>query len=151
MKPPEQVFPQRKAAEFDETGKPYHSMFYTGQPNFFQLLYDIVEHINDLNAFEDRMLRRQTEPDKNLLIDLSGSTWISKEELEDILVETIADIEYLNFTTAMERLASLPYSYRIADFIKKYRKPLMKQSNKYEIPQPQIDENGKFYVTVYGE
>lgn len=69
MKPPEQVFPQRKAAEFDESGKPYHSMFYTGQPNFFKLLYDIVEHINELNQFEDRMLRRQTAaPDKNMLL-----------------------------------------------------------------------------------
>lgn len=83
--------------------------------------------------------------------DLSGSTWISKEELENSLVETIADIEYSNFVTAMERLSSSPYSYRIADFIKKYRKPLMRQSNLYEIVQPQLDENGKFFVTIYGE
>jgi len=39
MKPPEQVFPQRKAAEFDETGRPHHSMFFTGKPNFFKLLF----------------------------------------------------------------------------------------------------------------
>lgn len=39
MKSPEEVFPARKAAEFDETGRPFHSMFYTGKPNFFQLLH----------------------------------------------------------------------------------------------------------------
>lgn len=39
MKPPEEVFPQRKAAEFDETGRPYHTMFYTGRANYYQLLY----------------------------------------------------------------------------------------------------------------
>ena len=39
MKPPEEVFPQRKAAEFDETGRPHHSMFYTGKANFFKMLY----------------------------------------------------------------------------------------------------------------
>lgn len=39
MKRPEEVFPARKAAEFDETGRPFHSMFYTGNPNFFKLLY----------------------------------------------------------------------------------------------------------------
>lgn len=82
---------------------------------------------------------------------MSGSTWISKEDLENMLVETIADIEYSNFTAAMDRLASLPYSYRIADFIKKYRHSLMKESNKYEITQPQLDENGKFFVTIYGK
>lgn len=39
MKPPDQVFPQRKAAEFDATGRPFHSFFYTGKANFFKLLF----------------------------------------------------------------------------------------------------------------
>lgn len=39
MRRPEEIFPVRKAAEFDETGRPFHTMFYTGKPNFFQLLY----------------------------------------------------------------------------------------------------------------
>lgn len=39
MKPPEDVFPQRKAAEFDETGRPYHFLFYTGRANFYQILH----------------------------------------------------------------------------------------------------------------
>jgi small subunit ribosomal protein S9 len=66
MKPPEEVFPQRKAAEFDESGRPHHSMFYTGKPNFFKLLYDIVEEIQKLNDFEDRMIKRQKTPDPAL-------------------------------------------------------------------------------------
>lgn len=43
MKTPEQVFPQRKAAEFDATGRPFHNFFYTGKANFFKLLF--VRHI----------------------------------------------------------------------------------------------------------
>jgi len=39
MKPPEQIFPERKAAEFDETGRPHHFLFFTSKPNFFQLLH----------------------------------------------------------------------------------------------------------------
>ena len=39
MKPPEKIFPERKAAEFDETGRAHHFLFYTSKPNFFQLLY----------------------------------------------------------------------------------------------------------------
>ena len=39
MKPPEEIFPPRKAAEFDESGRPHHFLFYTGKPNLFQLLY----------------------------------------------------------------------------------------------------------------
>lgn len=41
MKTPEEVFPKRKAAEFDETGRPHHFLFYTGRPNFYNLLYVI--------------------------------------------------------------------------------------------------------------
>lgn len=39
MKSPEEIFPKRKAAEFDEFGRPHHSMFFTGRPNFFKLLF----------------------------------------------------------------------------------------------------------------
>lgn len=63
MKPPAEVFPPRKAAEFDESGRPYHSFFYTGKPNFYQLMFDIVENVNSLNAFEDKMIRKQLQPD----------------------------------------------------------------------------------------
>lgn len=39
MRHPEEIFPNRKAAEFDETGRPYHSMFYTSKPNYYEVLY----------------------------------------------------------------------------------------------------------------
>lgn len=39
MKPPEEIYPQRKAAEFDESGRPHHFLFYTQRPNFYKLLY----------------------------------------------------------------------------------------------------------------
>lgn len=42
MRAPEEIFPQRKAAEFDETGRPHHFMFYTANPNFYKLLYVII-------------------------------------------------------------------------------------------------------------
>lgn len=85
MRSPDEVFPARKAAEFDETGRPFHTMFYTGKANFFKLLHvscrclligelsnsihmswqDIVEETNKLYDFEDRMLRRGNKPDEN--------------------------------------------------------------------------------------
>lgn len=39
MRPPEEVFPERKAAEFDESGRPHHFLFYTSKPSFYQLLH----------------------------------------------------------------------------------------------------------------
>ncbi|XP_013108977.2 small ribosomal subunit protein uS9m [Stomoxys calcitrans] len=149
MKNPDEVFPARKAAEFDETGRPFHSMFYTGNPNFYKLLYDIVEEINKLYDLDERMLRRGQKPDPNLKIDLTGFSWVSKEVLELRLVEKISDIEYNSFTATMERLVAHPYSYKCKAFIDNYTKALMDHSSQLEIPQPHIDEEGRQYITTY--
>ena len=39
MKPPEEIFPPKKEAEFDVTGRPFHFLFYTFVPNFYQILH----------------------------------------------------------------------------------------------------------------
>lgn len=149
MKPPEEVYPQRKAAEFDESGRPHHTLFYTGKPNYYQLLHEIVENINQSNSFEDRMIRQQKTVDPALQLDMSGAHWINKDQLESVLVETIGDSDHSRFVDAMERLCKLPYSYRFKDFIMKYRKPLISESNRYEIVQPKYDADGRMYVTTY--
>lgn len=82
--------------------------------------------------------------------DLSGTQWLPKDDLELKLVEEIADIEYNNFVNAMDRLAALPYSYKSKEFIMSYRKPLMTQTNMYDVLQPQFDEQGRQFVTTYG-
>lgn len=195
MKAPEEIFPKRKAAEFDESGRPHHSMFFTGRPNFFKLLFvseGWEQAVNDAVVTHnisfpghcggdpaDELLRGQNDPetiearhsptnvsnriglsplnDPPALLfdyysrDLSGSQWLPKAELEKVLVETIEDIEYDNFVNAMTRLSSLPYSYRVKDFIYTYRKPLIADSNSNEIPQPHYDEKGRQVVTTYGK
>lgn len=151
MKSPEEVFPQRKAAEFDETGRPYHSFFYTSKPNFFKFLHEIVGHTLECNKFEDRMIRQQKTPDPALQIDLSGTQWMSKDQLELKLVENIREMEYNNFINAITRLANHPYSYRVKDFIDIYCRPLLNQTITLEIPKPQVDQDGRSFITVYGE
>lgn len=149
MKPPEEVFPARKAAEFDEAGRPHHFLFYTGKPNFFKLLYDAVDNIQQLYNFEDKVIRKKATPDPNGSLSLGNSHWLTKEQLEQTLVEKITDLEYDNFKVVMERLVSLPYSYRHKDFIEKYRKPLATQRFALEIPKPSYDDEGRAFVTTY--
>lgn len=149
MKPPQEVIPQRKAAEFDETGRPFHNMFYTGRPNYYKLLYEVVGNLNNLNAFEDRMVKKQLIPDPTQEIATSGSEWLSKIALETVLLEDIADTEYENFISAMTRLMLHPYSYREESFIDRYRKPLLVKTNADQISEPQLERNGKQIITVY--
>ncbi|XP_068157299.1 small ribosomal subunit protein uS9m [Drosophila tropicalis] len=149
MKSPDEVFPARKAAEFDETGRPFHSMFYTGKPNFFQLLHDIVQETNKVHELEERLLRLGNTPDENQKLDTTGFQLMPKDQLELLLVESIADIEYSNFVNSMERLIALPYAYKSKEFIERFLKPLMDQSKQLEIPKPRIDEQGRQYITTY--
>lgn len=149
MKSPEDVIPQRKAAEFDETGRPFHNMFYTGRPNYYKLLHEIVDNFNNLNAFEDRMVKKQQVPNASQQIDTSGQEWLSKNALEKVLLEDITDTEYENFVSAMTRLILHPYSYKEKTFIDRYRKPLLVKTSADEIPEPQLEKDGKQIITVY--
>ncbi|XP_004922386.1 28S ribosomal protein S9, mitochondrial isoform X2 [Bombyx mandarina] len=149
MRPPEDVFPARKAAEFDEAGRPHHCLFYTGKPNFFKLLHDAADHLQQLYKYEDQVIRKKATPDPNGNLQLGGSMWVNKDQLEQLLVEKISDLEYDNFKVVMERLVSLPYSYRYKDFIEKFRKPLAVQKFALEIPKPNYDEEGRAYITTY--
>lgn len=65
-------------------------------------------------------------------------------------METITDREYATFEKAMERLYSLPYSYKAQDFLMEYRKPLISQTKTFDAIVPQIGEDGRQYVSVYG-
>ncbi|CAH0401216.1 unnamed protein product [Chilo suppressalis] len=149
MRSPEEVYPARKAAEFDEAGRPHHFLFYTGKASFFKVLYDAAENIQELQKFEDKVIRKKASPDPNNSLKLEGSVWFTKEQLEKTLVETIEDIEYTNFKNVMERLVSLPYSYRCKDFIEQFRKPLTTQRFALEIPKPNYDEDGRAFITTY--
>ncbi|XP_071445385.1 small ribosomal subunit protein uS9m isoform X2 [Hetaerina americana] len=148
MKPPEEIFPERKAAEFDESGRPYHFLFYTGKPNYYQQLYDTASIIDSLNKYEDGQIKKNMYPSKENELDLSGSEWIAKEDLEKFLVETISDREYENFVKAMERLVCHPYASRIKDHVFKFRKLLMSQTKTEDIPKPEVREDGKSVVHV---
>ncbi|XP_049860254.1 28S ribosomal protein S9, mitochondrial [Schistocerca gregaria] len=148
MKPPEEVFPQKKAAEFDETGRPYHFLFYTGKPNYFGLLHDIVSNLDYLNKHEDRMIRKHLKPESDQALDVTGTEWLPKESLEKLLVERLHDTEYNSLLLAMDRLLKHPYSFLKKDFILQYRKPLIMQTRNYEIPKPELGEDGKQFVTV---
>lgn len=146
MEHPEKTFPSRKAAEFDETGRPFHSMFYTSKPNYYEALYNIVDKIKSLNNIEDSLIRQGTLPmDK---INLIGSTWLLKHEIEKQLLETINDFEYDYLITSLERLCDHPLSRRVTDFITKYRKTLSTFSDEVVIPPLEHDNTGRPYITV---
>jgi len=89
MKPPEDLYPAQKPVQFDATGRPYHSMFYTRLPNFYQILYDIREKIQKLQAYEDRQYMKGTPlPEEKLT--LVGTDWLNAEQFSKLTLEKIS-------------------------------------------------------------
>lgn len=146
MKPPQLVFPPKKDAEFDETGRPFHFLFYTGKPNFYNILHDSFGKLKLLNEIEDKAVREKTHIEKPTPLNLTGSEWLKKEDLQNSLVETLSEGEYENFVQIMERLADHTYSAAIKDFILKHRKPLMESSMSFEPAEPQVDVDGRKFI-----
>lgn len=66
MKPPEEVFPPRKKIQFDRTGRPFHYMFFTGFPNFYELCHEAVDHMKQLDKIEDKDIRQNKGPNEGL-------------------------------------------------------------------------------------
>lgn len=45
MKPPEQLYPKQKEAQFNIEGRPNHALFYTTRHNFYQICYVIYKFV----------------------------------------------------------------------------------------------------------
>ncbi|KAL0099032.1 hypothetical protein PUN28_020227 [Cardiocondyla obscurior] len=146
MQHPETIFPNRKEAEFDETGRPFHSMFYTSKPNYYEALYNIVDKIKSLNDIEDSFIRQgNLHKDQ---INLINSTWLLNHEIEKQILEPISDSEYNYFITSLQRLCDHPLSKHATDLIMKYRKILTIDSDQMIIPPLEYDNTGRPYIKV---
>lgn len=65
--PPELVFPAQKDVQFDNDGRPFHHLYFTMTPNFYEAMYQMAEKEEELNKYEDwRLYQRITEPDSQL-------------------------------------------------------------------------------------
>ncbi|XP_068246408.1 small ribosomal subunit protein uS9m-like [Palaemon carinicauda] len=150
LKHPSEVFSKRKEAEFDHSGRPFHTLFYTGLPNYFQILHDITERVRELDHFASRMSHYNVALDKDKSLNLSSSEWLTKEEFEIKIIEAMKDYHYEFFIKSMNRLAAHPLSYRAKDFIMDFRKnkPIVKLLQ--EIPKVMYTAEGVPYMTETG-
>jgi len=154
MKPPEEVFPKQKDAEFDAEGRPYNPFFYTAAPQTTTLLHDIATHVDQVHAFADRMYGEGKKPDPDLMLDnqvLARSRWVTREELQKMFLEHVKEHQYNEVIKVFDRLATHPFSYRFKEFIYKYRVDNAHIKSTTEFLQPQFDERGNAYVEMMGQ
>jgi len=156
MKSPEELYSPEKPVQFDADGRPYHSMFYTRMPNFYQILYDVREKIQKLQAYEDQRFAKGG-PMPTDKINTVGTAWFSAEQFSNLTLEKVTEEHRDQFVAAAENLIALPYSFLEADFIRKYRAPIgvqvgqeMDAMRQQVLSTLTVDENGRKTVTAVG-
>ena len=153
MKPPEEIFPKQKDVEFDYEGRPYHPFFYTLKPNFTQAQFTMRDHIEAVTIFGDRLRSQGKTPDSQQMLNLAklaDTRWMTQEEVSAVCLETVSESEYNEFITVLERLVSLPFSYKVRDDVFKWRVKEAVGASKSEFIMPEIDEDGRAFVEVEG-
>lgn len=145
---PTTLFGNRKEAQFDETGRPHHWLFYTCKPQYNQILYNVAEFLKNLNEKQDQMIKQNKLPSAEDKFNALGSTWITPEELEKKLLEELTTREYEYFTKSMDRLVEHPLSAQISEFIMKYRKVLQSSTQNLKLPELRYDSNDRPFVVI---
>ncbi|XP_077199698.1 small ribosomal subunit protein uS9m [Paroedura picta] len=149
MKHPTEIFPKQRAIQWDEDGRPFHFLFYTGKQSYYSLMHEIYDKLLGIQAHQDQMRAQGLVPEIKGHINLIGSRWLIKEELEEMLVEKLSKQDYLRCISLLEKLMTSP-SPGIEDYVLKFRKQLPVQSKKHVIEPLKYDEQGVAFSTAEG-
>jgi len=117
---PTKLFPARKEAEFDDEGRPFHYLFYTKRPNYYQALHEISNKLKQLDVVEDKMIANGVfTADEKEKANLEGLEWMNLRQLENLFIERVLQNEYEQFIMCITRLYAHPYSNREKQFLQK--------------------------------
>ncbi|XP_077369872.1 small ribosomal subunit protein uS9m isoform X2 [Festucalex cinctus] len=150
MKHPEEIFPKQRAVQWGADGRPFHFLFYTGKQAYYNLVHETQSKIVNIERHQDRLRAKGLFSQDVKGIPLSTSRWLLKDELEELLPETLSDHEYTRFLQLMERLLSLPYCAMEDKFVLRYRQQLEAPSMKQKISCLEKDEKGRAFSTSQG-
>jgi len=154
MRHPSQVFPKKKAPQFGWDGRPFHPLFYTGKPQFNQLLHDgrlALEQVAEAAAQprqrrskgseEDDEAKNQEQLAESMKAFVNSTKWMSQDSLKALLLEKINDVEYDRFVNLGERiLEHNSTSYLAKPFLSKYREAIGDLVRQRQIQEPMVDE-----------
>ncbi|XP_046887481.1 28S ribosomal protein S9, mitochondrial isoform X1 [Hypomesus transpacificus] len=149
MKHPDEIFPRQRAVQWGADRRPFHFLFYTGKQSYYNLMHDTFARVLAAEKQQDRLRARSLLPEPSKKSSLGGSRWLFKEELEELLVETISDYDYQRFLQLVMRLQERGSSAE-EDFLLSLRRRLEVQSSRQEVPALQVDEQGHSYSTAEG-
>lgn len=147
---PRKLYPKRKADMFDSTGRPISAAFYTGQVAYYDLVYEIYQQTDKLDAVTEETSARLQQLGQTGTLESQGSAggqeprvmrWARKEELESKWQENVSDKQYEVLLFRLKKLANHPKAHIIQDFLNTYRYPVSMPGLKKVMKK--LDEQGR--------
>ncbi|XP_042710485.2 small ribosomal subunit protein uS9m isoform X2 [Chrysemys picta bellii] len=115
------------------------------------IMKEIYGKLLDIQKYQDHLRAQGLLAENRKKINLIGSRWLIKEELEDMLVEKLSDHDYSTCIQLLERLVTLPCCGIEEEYVLKFRRELAIQLKKMVIEPLQYDEQGVAFSTGEGK
>uniref|UniRef100_A0A2K5EB52 Small ribosomal subunit protein uS9m n=1 Tax=Aotus nancymaae TaxID=37293 RepID=A0A2K5EB52_AOTNA len=151
MKHPELIFPKQRTIQWGEDGCPFHYLFYAGKQSDYSLMHDVYGMLLNLEKCQSHLQAKGLLPEETKTRDLTGSRWLIKEELEEMLVEKLSDQDYMQFIHLLEKLLTLQYGAAEEESVQRFRRSVIIQSKKQLTEPVQYDEQGMAFSKSEGK
>ncbi|XP_074992203.1 small ribosomal subunit protein uS9m isoform X1 [Calonectris borealis] len=159
MKHPTEIFPEQRKIQWGEDGRPFHFLFYTGKQSYYSLMHETYEKLLSVQKYQDQLTAQDLPPQKEkrenicdiLNRNLAGSRWLTKIELEEMLLEKLSDDDYSRFIQLLQKLMTLPCGNIEEKYIQKFSKVVPAQLQKIVIEPLKYDERGVAFSTGEGK
>ncbi|XP_046764024.1 28S ribosomal protein S9, mitochondrial isoform X1 [Gallus gallus] len=139
----------RPMMKWGEDGRPFHFLFYTGKQSYYSLMHETYEKLLNVQKHQDQLVAQGFSLQKEKK-NLVGSRWLTKTELEGMLLEKLSDDDYSRFIRLLEKLMTLPCSDIEENYIKKFSKEIAVQLQKVSTEPLKYDEQGVAFSTGEG-
>ncbi|KAI6079747.1 28S ribosomal protein S9, mitochondrial [Aix galericulata] len=149
MKHPTEIFPEQRKIQWGEDGRPFHFLFYTGKQSYYSLMHDTYEKLLNVQKHQDQLPAQDLPPQKEKK-NLVGSRWLTKTELEEMLLEKLSDDDYSRFIQLLQKLVMMPCGNIEENYIKKFSREISAQLQKVVIEPLKYDEQGVAFSTGEG-
>ncbi|XP_069140069.1 small ribosomal subunit protein uS9m-like [Argopecten irradians] len=141
------VLPHKKKAQFGRDGRPFHSLYYTTRPNYYQYMHDIVQKIQKLDSL---MMGSKTALRKaQLPQSVMTSEWLNYEDFKVRTRENVSQTDYERFIRLMDKLLNHALCHEEEEFLMSFRTPLV-STVFFKHKSPEVDDDGKLYYYAEG-
>ncbi|EAX01769.1 mitochondrial ribosomal protein S9, isoform CRA_c, partial [Homo sapiens] len=104
----------------------------------------------NLEKHQSHLQAKSLLPEKTVTRDVIGSRWLIKEELEEMLVEKLSDLDYMQFIRLLEKLLTSQCGAAEEEFVQRFRRSVTLESKKQLIEPVQYDEQGMAFSKSEG-